>query len=101
MSLIETKIPLGCRRVKITTDGRNVDRFGQKLRALRTYHKMTLAELAQALGHTAHGYISELESGKKTPTVELVLNVSRLFKVTTDQLLKDELELDIPTKPQE
>lgn len=54
---------------------------------------MTLKELASELGLTAHGYISELEAGKKVPTAELVLNVARLFEVTTDELLRDELEL--------
>ncbi len=54
---------------------------------------MTLKELAGELGLTAHGYISELEAGKKMPTAEFVLNVARLFGVTTDELLKDELEL--------
>lgn len=56
---------------------------------------MTLKELARALGHTAHGHISELEAGKKVPTVQFVLNVSRLFGVTTDELLKDELEISL------
>ncbi len=54
---------------------------------------MTLKELAQALGHSAHGYISELETGKKMPMVEFVLGVSLLFNVSTDRLLKDELEV--------
>jgi len=54
---------------------------------------MTLKDLAQALGHAAHGYISELEAGKKIPTVEFVLGVALLFDVTTDVLLKDELDL--------
>ena len=70
-------------------------RFGEKLHSLRMQHKFTLKELAVALGHTAHGYISEIEAGKKQPTVGMVLKVSRLFKVTTDQLIKDELELDV------
>ncbi len=70
-------------------------RFGQKLRALRTYHSYTLKTLALALGHIAHGHISEIEAGKKTPTVEFVLSVSRLFNVSTDHLLRDELELDL------
>jgi transcriptional regulator with XRE-family HTH domain len=69
-------------------------RFGEKLRTLRTQNGMTLKELATELGLTAHGYISELESGKKKPTAEFVLNVARLFDVSTDQLLKDELDLD-------
>lgn len=54
---------------------------------------MTLRALAEALGLTSHGYISELESGKKIPTAPFVLSVARLFEVTTDELLKDELEL--------
>ncbi len=68
--------------------------FGEKLRLLRTGKEMTLKELACALGLTAHGYISEIEAGKKKPTAEFVLNVARYFNVTTDQLLKDELEID-------
>lgn len=71
-----------------------MQRFGEKLRILRTQNGMSLQELANKLGFNAHGYISELESGKKKPTAELILNVARLFNVTTDQLLKDELDLD-------
>ena len=55
---------------------------------------MTLKELASALGLTAHGYISEIEAGKKKPTADFVLKVARYFKVTTDQLLKDELDVE-------
>jgi transcriptional regulator with XRE-family HTH domain len=72
-----------------------MQKFGKKLRALRTQRGITLKELAIELGLSAHGYISELESGKKKPTAELVLNVARLFDVSTDQLLKDELDLDM------
>ena len=58
---------------------------------------MTLKELAVQLGLNAHGYISEIESGKKKPTVEFVVNVARLFHVSTDQLLKDELDMEEDT----
>ncbi|MGH9949335.1 MAG: helix-turn-helix domain-containing protein [Pyrinomonadaceae bacterium] len=68
-------------------------RFGEKLHTLRVRRELTLKGLALALGLSAHGHISELESGKKQPTAEFVLNVARLFKVTTDELLKDELNL--------
>ena len=68
-------------------------RFGEKLHTLRTDNKMTLKELAYALGLTAHGYISEIEAGKKKPTADLALKVARYFGVTTDELLKDELEI--------
>ena len=71
-----------------------MQRFGEKLRTLRTGKQMTLKELASALGLTAHGYISEMEAGKKKPTADFVLKVARYFKVTTDQLLKDELDVE-------
>lgn len=69
-------------------------RFGEKLRFLRTNRQITLKNLASALGLCAHGYISEIETGKKKPTAEFVLKVARYFDVTTDQLLKDELEVE-------
>ncbi len=70
-----------------------MDRFCEKLRALRTSRRLTLADLAARLGYRTHSYLSEVESGKKAPTVELVLKAAREFGVTTDELLKDELEL--------
>lgn len=74
-----------------------MQRFGEKLRALRLQRRMTLKELAAALGHSAHGYISEIESNKKKPTVEFVLSVARLFGVSTDVLLWDELDISDTT----
>jgi len=71
----------------------SVQRFGEKLRSLRLRKGFTLKTLAIALGLKAHGYISEIENGKKMPTVELVIGIARLFEVTTDQLLMDELEI--------
>ncbi len=74
-------------------------RFGEKIRKLRLEHKRTLKEFAASLGYSAHGYISEIEQGKKMPTVDFVLNVSRVYDVSIDVLLKDELELG-STKPE-
>jgi transcriptional regulator with XRE-family HTH domain len=71
-------------------------RFGEKLRNLRTAHRMTLQQLAAELGYTTHAYISELESGKKVPTAALVLKAARRFGVSTDVLMKDELDLPDP-----
>lgn len=75
------------------TNTLSIQRFGEKLRTLRVSRGLTLQQLARALGFTAHGYISELENGKKQPTAEIVLKTARLFDITTDELLKDELEL--------
>ena len=70
-----------------------MQRFGEKLGMLRKRHRMTIMELTAALGYTSYGYIHTLEKGKKKPTAELVLKVSQLFNVTTDQLLRDDLDL--------
>lgn len=72
-------------------------RFGEKLRTLRKQNNLTLKELAQNLGYAAHSHISQIESGKKIPTVQFVIKVSDLFDVSTDQLLKDTLDIDNPT----
>jgi len=71
-----------------------MQRFGEKLHALRVGRQLTLKELAVALGLNAHGYISEMESGKKKPTADFVLKVARFFDITADQLLKDELDIE-------
>lgn len=70
-------------------------KFGEKLKALRKYHNLTLHSLSEVLGYSSHSYLSEIEAGRKVPTVQLVLKVSNLFNVSTDELLKDELDLGI------
>lgn len=71
-----------------------MNRFGEKLRRLRTIHGVTLQQLASDLGYGTHGYLSEIEAGKKVPTAAFVLKVARRFDISTDVLLKDELELE-------
>lgn len=70
-------------------------RFGEKLRILRLNSGLTLAQMAQKLGYASHAYLSEIENGRKEPTVKLVVDVANLFHCTTDELLKDELEVEI------
>jgi len=72
-----------------------VQRFGEKVHALRTYREMTVRDLAQALGYTAHSYVGDVENGKRRPTADFVLKVALLFGVSTDTLMRDDLELDL------
>lgn len=71
-----------------------MQRFGEKLHILRTRHGLTFQKLADALGYAAPSYIYEVESGKKKPSVELVIKVARLFQVSADQLLFDEQDVE-------
>ena len=74
-----------------------MQRFGEKLRRLRTHRGMTVRELAVALGYsaTSNSYISEAETGKRRPKIEFVLKVAQFFDVSMDQLTRDDLELDL------
>ena len=81
--------------MKISKTFLRMEKFGEKLRALRTKRGITLKDLALAFGLNAHGYISELECGKKKPTVEFALKVADFFNITTDELLRDEIEINL------
>lgn len=54
---------------------------------------MTMRELADALGFKSHGFIGDLESGRKHPSLELAVTIADYFGVTVDQLARDELEV--------
>jgi transcriptional regulator with XRE-family HTH domain len=71
-----------------------VQRLGEKIRTLRKRRRMTLKEMALALGFTSHSYASEIETGKKTPNTEMIIQIADLFGVTVDQLVRDEMDLD-------
>lgn len=70
-----------------------MQRFGEKLKLLRKQRQLTLHELAAALGHADHTYLSKVENGKKRPSIELVITIAKMFNITTDQLLLDNLEV--------
>ncbi len=68
-------------------------RFGEKMRRLREQRGMTLQGLAKILGLNSYGYLSELETSKKFPTTTFVIAIADIFDVSTDALLRDEIEL--------
>ena len=67
-------------------------RFGEKLRQLRTQHRLTMQTLATHL-NTSSGYISNVENGKVTPNIDFAVKVAQFFNVSIDQLLRDECEV--------
>ena len=46
------------------------------------------------LNINSYSFISEIETGKKKPSLELVIKVADLFNVPLEQLARDELELE-------
>jgi len=55
---------------------------------------MAMRELAEALGYSSHAHISLVETGRRKPSRDLILRVAQFFNVSTDQLVRDDLDLD-------
>lgn len=60
--------------------------FGEALRLVRSFHDINQAELADALG-ISRSYLSEIESGKKTPSLDLLQRYSAYFEIPLSSLV--------------
>lgn len=65
--------------------------LGDKIMNLRKKNAWSQEELAEKLGVSRQS-ISKYESAQVVPDMEKILKLSRIFGVTTDYLLKDEIE---------
>jgi transcriptional regulator with XRE-family HTH domain len=68
---------------------RSASSFGAKLRALRLQHRLTQVELSSQLGLSRQGYISNLEAGRKAPSLDLIVQIADAFATSTDNLLQN------------
>lgn len=70
--------------------------FGNTLRTLRIQNNMTQEQLSKKLGLTK-SVVSAYETGLRMPSYEVLIDISKIFKVTTDYLLglerKQEIDL--------
>ena len=60
--------------------------IGRALKLIRTYHDLTQSELAGQLG-VSNSHISEVESEKKNPTIELLQKYSSNFDIPLSSIL--------------
>ena len=67
--------------------------FGQTIKSLRREANMTQENLAELLSISPQA-ISRWENGTALPDAQNVLQISKLFGVTTDYLLNDDYESD-------
>jgi len=70
-----------------------MERFGEKLYALRQRDGLTLELLSSQLG-VSTTFVWKLEKGKKIPNVAMVLKIAEIFGVTPNDLLLDEVKLE-------
>ena len=60
--------------------------LGKRVKALRLQNHLTQEQLAQKLGLTK-SVISAYETGSRQPSYDVLIRLSRIFKVSTDYLL--------------
>lgn len=70
--------------------------FADKLIELRKKSGMSQEELAEKLGVSRQS-VSKWEGAQSTPDLNRILELSKIFGVTTDYLLKDEMEANTET----
>lgn len=66
--------------------GDDLDRVGPRLRATRQQLSMTIADAAEATG-ISRSTLSRLETGRRRPTLELLMPLARLYRVALDDLV--------------
>lgn len=60
--------------------------FGEALRLVRAFHDVSQIDLANELG-ISRSYLSEIESGKKIPSLDLLKKYSTHFKIPLSSLV--------------
>ena len=61
--------------------------LGERIKAFRTAVRMTQEELAEKL-FVSVGYISEIETGKKTPSLQLLVQIINLLGCSPNELFE-------------
>lgn len=69
-----------------------MEKFGEKLRVLRTQRGLTTRELGVLLD-VSYSYIASMERGKKLPNIAMAIKIADIFGVTVDVLVRDEIRL--------
>ena len=76
------------------TTKRDVPRkLARKLRQIRVRAGLSQGEIATKLDVTDRARISQFESGKRQPSLPVLLRYARLAKVTVDVLIDDKAKL--------
>lgn len=60
--------------------------FGEALRLVRSYHDINQSDLASVLG-ISRSYLSEVESGKKVPSLDLLQRYASHFEIPLSSLV--------------
>ena len=64
----------------------NIKESGERIRQLRMSRKMTQEQLAIKL-NIGDRYLRKIEMGKKGPSIDILVEISALFKVSLDYII--------------
>jgi transcriptional regulator with XRE-family HTH domain len=70
-----------------------LQRFSEKIRICRERLGMTQGELAEKIG-ISRTHLNKIEQGKKLASLQVTLKLAEVLDVSTDVLMRDDLELD-------
>jgi transcriptional regulator with XRE-family HTH domain len=63
------------------------EKFGKRIKELRSEHKMTQEDLAFKVG-VDRSYMGFLERGEKNPTLKNIAKIAEVLKVTLSELFR-------------
>lgn len=72
--------------------------LNRALRLLRTYHQFTQVVLAKRLD-ISNSYLSEIETGSKTPGIELLEKYAEVFKMPVSSIMLFSETMNKPNRP--
>lgn len=72
--------------------------LGRALRLIRVYHDVPQGKLAERLG-ISNSFLSEIESEKKTPSMELLAKYSATFDIPMSSILLFAENMNTPARP--
>ena len=65
---------------------------GRQIQLLRVQHNLTQKELAEEL-NSSQNYLSDVETGKKKPSLDYYMAIANYFKVSLDHIFVDSLNM--------
>lgn len=74
--------------------------LNRALKLLRTYHQLKQVELAKRLD-IGNSYLSEIENGIKTPSIDLLQKYSVVFKIPVSSIILFSEKIEEPQRPSE
>lgn len=65
---------------------------GRQIQMLRVQHNMTQKELADKI-NSSQNYLSDVETGKKKPSLDYYMTIANYFNVSLDHIFVDSLNM--------